>query len=95
VPHRCLRCGTLIESKDDSLIKEGCPRCGSRLFIYEPERRKSRSEDFEFVDIRVERDGVYSIDLESITDDDNVIVVYKDGVYHILLLNEEQRPDGE
>ncbi len=95
MPHRCLRCGAVIDTANDDLIREGCPRCGSRLFVYEPVKRDTRSEDFEFVDIKVEKDGVYTIDIDNISGDDNVIVVYKDGVYHILLLTDEQRRDGE
>lgn len=45
--HRCIKCGSLYQDEDESIIK-GCPVCGSRFFLFlrneEDERKFEKIE---------------------------------------------------
>ncbi|WP_456481835.1 OapC/ArvC family zinc-ribbon domain-containing protein [Methanopyrus sp.] len=77
MPHVCIRCGKVYDRVTEELIRRGCPRCGCRLF-----KRVSEDDDDNPAAIIVERDGVYTINIENI---DDVVTVYKSGKFFIVI----------
>ncbi|WP_456484340.1 OapC/ArvC family zinc-ribbon domain-containing protein [Methanopyrus kandleri] len=77
MPHICIRCGEVYDKVTKELIRRGCLKCGCRLFKW-----VSEDDEDNPATIVVERDGVYTINIENI---DDVVTVYKSGRFFIVL----------
>ncbi len=110
MPHKCVRCGTSYDDKDEAIL-EGCKDCGSKLFFFvKTEKELEDLEEDETVEeieempeeekeqfekdiltsfrmkfkgkletVRVEKSGVYDINIDALLRKRPVVVYYDRG----------------
>lgn len=46
MPHQCVKCNTLYEDDDNSILLEGCRNCGSKFFFYVKRTQIKESQEY-------------------------------------------------
>lgn len=92
MPHKCLNCGKILEEDSDELLT-GCNNCGSKLFVYQDEKKDisgTKREDIvqdveEFLDNLEKKEDVKARFEEAMDFNLESIKVKEEGVYEINL----------
>lgn len=95
--HKCTKCGSEYETEDIINMK-GCAKCGSTLFVFSKNVKKieldtDKIEEIEskiknnpndtLADVKVIDEGIFSINLSTLSKNKPIIVEGEDGVYFI------------
>ena len=83
--HRCIKCGQEYEDSEDLILK-GCPNCGSKFFEFHQEGKvkeikESRGDSVETIMVR--EHGIYEVNLNSLLEDESIIISDEEGRYLI------------
>jgi predicted nucleic acid-binding Zn-ribbon protein len=90
--HKCIKCGKVYKDNDEKILKEGC-ECGSKLFIYIPEKKEKKKKtteikEMEFVElplesVKVVEEGKFLLDIAKLFNEKVVVVKSKEGKYYL------------
>ncbi|HIQ51156.1 MAG TPA: hypothetical protein EYH54_04255 [Nautiliaceae bacterium] len=95
--HKCIKCGKIYENNKE-ILEKGC-ECGSKLFIYIPDKNKStekkklkddildvKEEEFLILpleSVRVLGEGKFVLDISKLFNEKVVVVRSKEGKYFL------------